>query len=165
MTPQTIGQQKLNILLTHDGATTWARASGIPRVTNIAASAANNLAGSFGPTAAAPPYPALTVGDLTAVHMASKTLGWAVGGNDVLLAQVRRLEAAAVPDCAAAAADCLCVCMCQLRRAGADPCSSLLPSSRRKPPPPPRSARSPPPSAPTPRTPSSPTTCPSASSS
>lgn len=88
MVPQAIGQQKLNILLTYDGATTWARASGLPSVTSIAASAANHVAGSVGVTLTTPPYPPRTVGDLTAVFMASKSLGWAVGGNDVNLAQV-----------------------------------------------------------------------------
>lgn len=83
------GQQKLNILLTVDGAATWVRATGLPRVSVLAAGAANNVAGSFGTALTIPPYPPRTVGDLTCVHMASKTLGWAVGGNDVTLAQAR----------------------------------------------------------------------------
>lgn len=99
MVPQTIGQQKLNILLTHDGATTWSRASGLPRVTKIAASAANNFAGTFGTALTVPPYPTLTVGDLTRVFMASKTLGWAVGGNDATLAQARELPTPSPPLC------------------------------------------------------------------
>lgn len=104
-----IGQQKLNILLTYDGAASWVRATAVPELTTVdapndAAVAGTNFAAYFtlqltgtAGSGTVPPYPTLTVGDLTSVFFASKSVGWAVGGNDVLLALTTSSDAGMGP--------------------------------------------------------------------
>lgn len=65
--------------------------------------AAAFIAGTAGTaTTGPPPYPTQTPGDLTAVFMASKTLGWAVGGNDVSLAAMASTDVVLGPIAGAA---------------------------------------------------------------
>lgn len=79
----------INVLLTYDGAVSWVPASGLP--SNYMLQAVGSFAtipGSAGSpgSGGSPPTPVITNNDLTSVFFASKTLGWAVGGNDVSLA-------------------------------------------------------------------------------